>query len=113
MKCALEAMKQGGVLHVQVTLGDGQARLVVKDTGGGIPPAFLAMVFDPFFTTKEGGTGLGVSIVRKIVDLHAGEVRIESHPGTGTEVTVLLPEGRREDVAGGASLHTTGVSLRQ
>jgi PAS domain S-box-containing protein len=97
---ALEAMKQGGVLHVQVGLGEGQARLVVKDTGGGIPPAFLGMVFDPFFTTKEGGTGLGLSIVRKIVDLHAGEVRIESHPGVGTEVTVLLPEGRRDEVAG-------------
>jgi PAS domain S-box-containing protein len=93
---ALEAMKEGGVLHVHVATVDGQARLVVKDTGAGIDPAILAMVFDPFFTTKEGGTGLGLSIVRKIVDLHRGEVRIESPPGAGTQVTVLLPALHRE-----------------
>jgi len=67
---------------------------VVADSGTGIRPAALAQVFDPFFTTKEAGTGLGLSIVRKIVDQHAGEVRIESEPDAGTRVIVTLPRGR-------------------
>jgi len=91
---ALEAMKEGGTLSVEVACEGEQVRLLVRDTGGGIDPALLAQVFDPFFTTKEGGTGLGLSIVRKIVDLHHGEVRIESERNVGTGVTVLLPRGR-------------------
>jgi signal transduction histidine kinase len=90
----LEAMKDGGTLSVVVAAPGDQACLVVLDTGFGIDPGLLAQVFDPFFTTKEGGTGLGLSIVRKIVDLHHGEVRIESERNVGTRVTVLLPRGR-------------------
>jgi PAS domain S-box-containing protein len=91
---ALEAMKDGGTLSVEVAFVADQVSLVVRDTGFGIDPALLAQVFDPFFTTKEGGTGLGLSIVRKIVDLHHGEVRIESERNVGTRVAVLLPRGR-------------------
>ncbi len=91
---ALEAMKDGGTLSVDVALAGDQACLAVRDTGFGIDPGLLAQVFDPFFTTKEGGTGLGLSIVRKIVDLHHGEVRIESERNVGTHVTILLPRGR-------------------
>lgn len=91
---ALEAMKDGGTLNVDVALAGDQACLAVRDTGFGIDPGLLAQVFDPFFTTKEGGTGLGLSIVRKIVDLHHGEVRIESERNVGTHVTILLPRGR-------------------
>jgi len=68
-----------------------RVRLVVEDTGTGIDAAALAQVFDPFFTTKEGGTGLGLSIVRKIVDQHAGEVRIESLRGAGTRSQWFSP----------------------
>jgi PAS domain S-box-containing protein len=91
---ALEAMKEGGTLSVEVAVEGEQVHLGVNDTGFGIDPTLLAQVFDPFFTTKEGGTGLGLSIVRKIVDLHCGEVRIESERNVGTRVTVLLPRGR-------------------
>jgi PAS domain S-box-containing protein len=91
---ALEAMKDGGTLHVAVGCGGDDVRLVVEDTGAGIEPAVLAQVFEPFFTTKEAGTGLGLSIVRKIVDQHRGEVRIESERHVGTRVTVTLPRGR-------------------
>jgi signal transduction histidine kinase len=90
----LEAMKDGGTLTVVVAAEGDQACFLVLDTGFGIDPGLLAQVFDPFFTTKEGGTGLGLSIVRKIVDLHHGEVRIESERNVGTRVTVLLPLGR-------------------
>ena len=91
---ALEAMKDGGTLRVEVSIALDQVALLVEDTGFGVDPALLAQVFDPFFTTKEGGTGLGLSIVRKIVDLHQGEVRIESELNAGTRVSVLLPRGR-------------------
>lgn len=88
---ALEAMREGGTLDVRVAREGRRAILVVSDTGTGIEPGTLTQVFDPFFTTKEAGTGLGLSIVRKIVDQHAGEVRIESERGVGTRVTVVLP----------------------
>jgi signal transduction histidine kinase len=92
---ALEAMKeQGGRLGVRARVEGASVIFAVKDTGAGIDRSLLPQVFDPFFTTKEGGTGLGLSIVRKIVDLHGGEIRIESERGAGTEVTVLLPRGR-------------------
>lgn len=91
---ALEAMKDGGTLRVRVDSGPETVRLMVKDSGIGIGPSALSQVFDPFFTTKEAGTGLGLSIVRKIVDQHAGEVRLESEPQAGTRVIVTLPRGR-------------------
>jgi PAS domain S-box-containing protein len=91
---AIEAMREGGTLSVRVASEPDHAVLVVGDTGTGIEPGALSQVFDPFFTTKEAGTGLGLSIVRKIVDQHAGEVRIESERGVGTRVTVSLPLGK-------------------
>lgn len=91
---ALEAMKEGGTLTVTVTSEGEWARIAVEDTGPGIDPQVLGSIFDPFFTTKEAGTGLGLSIVRKIVDQHAGEVRLESERGRGTRVTVAIPLAR-------------------
>jgi PAS domain S-box-containing protein len=85
---------QGGTLTARVTPSEGRVTIAIGDTGPGIAPDVLASVFDPFFTTKEGGTGLGLSIVRKIVDAHAGEVRIESEAGKGTTVLVSIPTAR-------------------
>jgi PAS domain S-box-containing protein len=90
----LEALKEGGVLRARVACEGEHVRLAVEDTGTGIEASALGQVFDPFFTTKEAGTGLGLSIVRKIVDLHRGDVRIESEPGMGTRATITLPRGR-------------------
>jgi PAS domain S-box-containing protein len=90
----LEALKEGGVLRARVACEGENVRLAIEDTGSGIEAAALGQVFDPFFTTKEAGTGLGLSIVRKIIDLHRGEVRIESEPGVGTRATIILPRGR-------------------
>jgi PAS domain S-box-containing protein len=85
---------QGGTLTARVTSTAERVTIEIGDTGPGIAPDVLANVFDPFFTTKEAGTGLGLSIVRKIVDAHAGEVRIESVQGKGTNVSVSIPIGR-------------------
>jgi len=65
----------------------------VEDTGPGIPPELLDKVFDPFFTTKEKGkgTGLGLAMVRAIVQQHDGVLQVASEPGQGTRFRVLLP----------------------
>jgi signal transduction histidine kinase len=91
---ALEAMKDGGTLTVTVRTEGKHVYTEIADTGPGIDPSILGSVFDPFFTTKEAGTGLGLSIVRKIVDQHAGDVRIVSRPGEGTKVQLWIPMGR-------------------
>ncbi len=91
---AIEAMKGGGKLTARAGCEGGRVLLALEDTGVGIDPTHLHEVFEPFFTTKEAGTGLGLSIVRKIIDQHGGDVRIESHRGHGTRVTVAIPAGR-------------------
>ena len=69
----------------------GRATVEVVDNGVGISPDDRDKIFEPFFTTKPSGTGLGMSIVKKIVDLHAGDVVVDSAPGRGTRVRITLP----------------------
>ena len=88
---ALEAMTEPGVLTLRVGAHASGAFVEVGDTGCGIAPDALARVFDPFFTTKEAAAGLGLAIVRTIVQQHGGCVAIDSAPGRGTRVTVELP----------------------
>ena len=99
------AMPSGGKLVLALEDGDPRpgeelgveaVRLVVRDTGLGIPPETLERVFDPFFTTKEHGTGLGLPMVKGIVERHGGAMEISSEPGQGTTVTLLLPRKRLE-----------------
>jgi signal transduction histidine kinase len=59
--------------------------------GDGIPAEYLHRIFDPFFTTKEGGTGLGLSVSRRIIAAHGGELSVESEEGHGARLTVRLP----------------------
>lgn len=63
----------------------------VIDDGPGIPKKLRAKVFEPFFTTKEGGTGLGLSTCRAIVEQHGGTIRVASHQNRGTDISVQLP----------------------
>ena len=67
----------------------------VIDQGAGIPPATCAKVFDLFFTTRPEGTGIGLAMVRKFVERSSGHITIESSPGAGTTVTILLPSMKR------------------
>ncbi len=67
------------------------ASVEIRDTGCGIPPENLEKIFTPFFTTKPGGSGLGMAISYRIVKEHGGFLRIDSTPGEGTKVEVLLP----------------------
>ena len=104
---AMHATDRGGTIHVLAApfpRRDGVV-VAVSDTGKGIPAAELDRVFDPFFTTKEEGTGLGLPICRQIIEQHGGTLQLESEPGRGTRVMVLLPniaaeeEARELDVA--------------
>ena len=82
-----------GRVRVEAHAGRRSVRLRVRDNGCGMDEATVEKVFDPFFTTKEGGTGLGLSLTKKIVDAHGGEMAIESKPEMGSAVTVTLPRG--------------------
>lgn len=95
---ALEAMGSGGVLEIWTELDEVNSNIVVKvsDTGQGIPEQDLSRVFDPYFTTKQSGTGLGLAIVHKIMEAHAGQVKISSTENQGTTVSIILPSGGKE-----------------
>ena len=64
--------------------------LVIEDTGVGIGGENLGKIFEPYFTTKQSGLGLGLVLTRKIVEAHEGEIMVDSEPGTGTRVSILL-----------------------
>ncbi|HWT79649.1 MAG TPA: ATP-binding protein, partial [Candidatus Methylomirabilis sp.] len=66
-------------------------RVVISDTGQGIPPDRLSRIFDPFYTTKEKGLGLGMAITHRIVEDHKGSIDVQSQVGIGSTFTILLP----------------------
>jgi PAS domain S-box-containing protein len=91
---ARDALAQGGEIAVRTGPAPGQAgavRLIVSDTGPGIPPDVLPRIFDPFFTTKSEGTGLGLSISYGIVREHKGTVDVQSRAGEGTTFILTFP----------------------
>jgi two-component system sensor histidine kinase AtoS len=92
---ALHAMPRGGALHVAGRLSDdGRAiRLEIRDTGVGMDRASLDRIFEPYFSTKAVGTGLGLTIAKRNIDLHGGTISVDSAPGRGTAVVVEIPRG--------------------
>jgi two-component system, NtrC family, sensor histidine kinase PilS len=71
-------------------------KLLVRDSGPGIPEEEIPRIFDPFFTTREGGTGLGLAMVHRAVEAHEGTILVDGHEGSGAQFTVYLPkQGRR------------------
>jgi signal transduction histidine kinase len=105
---AIDAMQEGGKLSISISFlcndekrpsktvcapVDSSSRLEVKvsDTGVGMGKEAMERLFTPFYTTKVNGSGLGMAMVKKIIDLHKGEVSVKSREGSGTEVTIRVP----------------------
>jgi signal transduction histidine kinase len=84
-------MEEGGTLTIRTEQKDNEAVLSVIDTGTGIPGEILSKIFEPYFTTKERGSGLGLTMVFKIVREHRGEITVSSTEGKGTCFTITLP----------------------
>ncbi|MCL1931085.1 MAG: ATP-binding protein, partial [Treponema sp.] len=91
IKNAQAAMPNGGLLTIATQTSDNEIRISVCDTGTGISAENLKKIFDPYFTTKDNGTGLGLTLVFKIIREHQGEISVESREGEGTNFEVILP----------------------
>jgi PAS domain S-box-containing protein len=89
-KNSIEAMPAGGNLTFISGCHNDRAFVQISDTGEGIPRDLLDMIFQPFYSTKPKGSGLGLAISKTIIEAHQGEIKVESKPGQGTRVTVLL-----------------------
>ncbi len=88
---AAQAMEGTGRIGVALEPADNVCRISVADSGPGIPAEVREQIFEPFFTTKHRGTGLGLPITRRTVELHGGSIAIYSTSGAGTTVVVTLP----------------------
>lgn len=89
---AVQAMPEGGTLRFDARPIGRRVRVDVVDTGQGIAPENLAKIFDLYFTTKKKGSGIGLSMVYRIIQLHDGEVEVSSTPGAGTQFRIFLPQ---------------------
>lgn len=72
-------------------------KIVIKDTGMGMPEEIIGKIFDPYFSTKHTGSGLGLAIVHSIISKHEGGIRVKSPQGSGTTFTILIPASRNQD----------------
>ena len=90
---ACQAMPSGGRLRLAGAAASGhRVEITCEDTGDGIPPENLDKIFNLYFTTKDGGSGIGLSMVYRAVQLHDGELEVQSTPGHGTTFRVFLPQ---------------------
>ena len=96
IKNAKAAMNGGGELRLGTEAREAEVRISVADTGTGIPEENLGKIFEPYFTTKETGSGLGLTMVFKIIREHQGEISVESRQGEGTVFFITLPVPQTE-----------------
>jgi signal transduction histidine kinase len=90
---AAQAMPQGGLITIRTASGDGKVSISVSDQGTGIREEDLDKIFEPFYSTKVKGegTGLGLSLTRRLVEANNGRIEVKSSPGTGSTFTLFLP----------------------
>jgi len=96
IKNALAAMNDGGKLTITTEASEGELRINVADTGIGIPEENFSKIFEPYFTTKETGSGLGLTMVFKIIKEHRGEISVRSREGEGSVFFITLPMPQTE-----------------
>ena len=92
---ANQAMEDGGTLTVRAKALNGDVQIDVEDTGEGIDPKIEDRIFDLFFYTKKDGTGVGLAIVKRVVEGHGGRVNVESRLDEGTTFSIILPVHRQ------------------
>jgi signal transduction histidine kinase len=108
---AKEAMAGGGRIHVQAAKApDGMVRLVLADSGDGIPRENLDKIFEPFFSTKAKGTGLGLALVQQIVLEHGGRIEVDCPAGGGTRFTISLPAAKPVEASHAQDRTATALS---
>lgn len=95
---AIQAIDGQGTITVEISGEGNDALIAVSDTGRGIPAEHLPNIFRPFYTTKGNGTGLGLSLAKRIVEEHDGRIEVESSAAKGTRFVVLLPITRADKV---------------
>jgi signal transduction histidine kinase len=94
---ALESMSEGGKLSLDARViweeerAEKLVEIIIRDSGTGIPPETLSRLFERYFTTKEGGSGLGLTVVDRVIKAHNGFIKVESRVGKGTAFNIYLP----------------------
>ncbi|MBQ9694007.1 MAG: GHKL domain-containing protein [Kiritimatiellae bacterium] len=96
LKNAMDAIPNSGKIGVTVTVDNASIIVSILDNGTGIPEPLLGRIFDPYVTTKNKGSGLGLMVVKRIVQSHGGTIECASHEGEGTCFTVRLPRAERQ-----------------
>lgn len=96
IKNAQAAMPEGGLLTIASMKADNEVRISICDTGVGISEENLTKIFEPYFTTRDNGTGLGLTLVFKIIREHQGEISVDSREGEGTNFEISLPIHQKE-----------------
>lgn len=99
VKNAMHAMEGGGNLTILTKLDGDFISLSISDTGSGIPEEKISKIFEPYYTTKDTGTGLGLTVVFKVIKEHKGEISVSSVINEGTTFTILLPIPQSERIA--------------
>jgi len=98
IKNSLEALRDGGEVSLEAKIKNHHVVFKVKDNGEGIQPKDLPFIFDPFFTTKFNNLGLGLTLVKRIIEGHKGSIDVFSLPKEGTTVTIMFPKERRREI---------------
>jgi hypothetical protein len=88
---AIQAMPQGGELRLECAVRNDEAEIRISDTGVGIPPELRSKIFRLYYTTKPEGSGIGLAMTFRIVQLHDGAIDFTSEPGKGTTFVLRLP----------------------
>jgi signal transduction histidine kinase len=101
---ALHAMPAQGRLTIDTSAGETHVVVRIADTGVGMDPESVTRIFEPYFSTKASGTGLGLTIAKRNVELNGGTIGVESERGRGTTVTLTLPAGSQPEAAEARSL---------
>ncbi len=105
VKNALAAMPDGGEIRFETRLENENICITIADTGHGIPASIQGKVFEPYFTTRDTGSGLGLSVVYKVIKEHGGDLQMDSVKGRGTKfhITIPVPQSERKLLIGGST----------